>query len=102
MPPTSKQVNHFCYNIGPEILTFDQATLYAPILLISWLYLPSILYVLILSLKTFGVKKCIEHFFENPVVFVFPIFTSFFFNHDIESTERRRLGNKKKQSELNP
>jgi hypothetical protein len=89
IPPTPEQENHFCYNIGTEIVTLNQATLYFPIFGISVLYLPSILFVLILSLKSIRFRKLIETFFEDPVLYLFPIFTSFYFNHAIETTNRK-------------
>ena len=67
----------FCANA--EILNFDTATLYAPLFMICILYLPSFLCVLILSFRFFGWKKWREQFFENPVLFIFPIWTSFSF-----------------------
>ena len=66
-------------HILPEILTFKQATLYAPIILITILYLPPFLYVLKISFKFFGSKNWVKNFFENPVLFIFPLLTSFSF-----------------------
>ena len=94
LPPTSTQENQFCYNRGPDIVTFNQVTLYFPIFLISLLYLPAILYVLMLSLNTISAKKYIDKFFEDPVLYLFPIFTSFYFNHTIETTKIKEKGNK--------
>ena len=76
----------FCSSAGPEILTFRQATLYAPLLLISMVYLPSIIYILIININIFGLKKFFEKFFENPLLFIFPLFTSFSFNKIVEKT----------------
>ena len=82
----SKSISTFCYNTGPEILTFQQATLYAPLFLISMVFFPSILYILIINVNIFGFKKFFEKFFENPLLFIFPLFTSFSFNKIVEKT----------------
>ena len=94
IPPTPDQENQFCYNIGPDIVTFTQGTLYIPIFFISLLYLPSIFFVLMLSLKSFSLKKIVEKFVEDPVLYLFPIFTSFYFDHTIETNKIKDLGNK--------
>ena len=53
----------FCIN--PEILSFDTAALYAPLLMISPLYFPSFSYVLYLSLRFFGARQLPRRFLEN-------------------------------------
>ena len=48
-----------------------------------------------LSLKSISFRKLIEQFFQDPVLYVFPIFTSFYFNHTIETNKRKeKKGNK--------
>jgi hypothetical protein len=89
-----RPINQFCYDIGTELLTFNQGTLHIPIFFISLLYLPSIFFVLMLSLKSFSVKKIFEKFFEDPVLYLFPIFTSFYFDHTIETNKIKDFGNK--------
>ena len=83
--------------IHPEILTFKQATLYAPIILITILYLPSFFYVLKISFKFFGSKNWFKNFFENPVLFIFPLLTSFSF---YEILTESRLKPQKKTQEI--
>ena len=83
---TYTEKTRFCKSAGPEILTFTQATLYAPLFLISMIFLPSILYILIVNINIFGFKKFLERFFENPLLFIFPLFTSFSFNKIVENT----------------
>ena len=83
---TYTEKTRFCKSAGPEILTFTQATLYAPLFLISMVFLPSILYILIVNINIFGFKKFLERFFENPLLFIFPLFTSFSFNKIVENT----------------
>ena len=87
-PGTYNQVEYFfCYNRGPEILTFNQATVAAPLILISFLYLPSVIYVLILSFRFNGSKNFFEKLFKNPVLFLFPLLTSFSFYKIVERNE---------------
>ena len=64
---------------NPEILNFDTATLYAPLSVISLLFLPSFFYVLFLSIRYFGWKLWLVKFLENPIMFILPIWTSFSF-----------------------
>ena len=88
-------VEFFCSNEGPEILTFDQATLYMPLCLICILYLPSIIYVLKINISIFGLKALWEKFFENPVLFLFPLFTSFSFHKIVQETRKEIFEMKK-------
>ena len=76
-----KDQKDFCSD--PEFLNFDIATLYAPLLMIALLYLPSCLYVLNLNLKYFGCKQFVNKFFENPVLCIVPIWTSFSFYNNL-------------------
>ena len=39
---------------NPELMTFNQATLVAPLFLISVLFLPTLFYVLVQSIKFYG------------------------------------------------
>ena len=47
-----------------------------------------------LSLKSISLRKLIEKFFDDPVLYLFPVFESFYFNHTIETTKSKDLGNK--------
>ena len=77
--------NHFCNE--PAMLSFNLATFTAPILFISLLYLPSFFYVLRISFKLFGFQNWMNKFFENPVLFILPLFTSFSFFQILEVEE---------------
>lgn len=66
----------------PEVLSFTQATLYFPIVLISAIYLPAVLYVVHIQISLHGWKAWFGKTFENPLFFVFPIFTSICFNEN--------------------
>jgi hypothetical protein len=59
----------------------------APLILISFLFLPSVIYVLILSLRFNGSKNFFEKLFKNPVLFLFPLLTSFSFYKIVERKE---------------
>ena len=71
----------FC---SSEPLTFTQATLYAPVVLLMFLYLPAFLYVCFLSYRFYGGSKFISGVIENPVYFIFPIVTNISF-YELES-----------------
>ena len=86
--PETKGWKEFCIN--QDILSFDTATLYAPLLMISLLYFPSFLYVLYLSLRFFGARQLPLRFLENPVLFIFPVWTSFSFYKVLKKTGTER------------
>ena len=65
-----------------EVLSFTQATLYFPIVLISAIYLPAVLYVVHIQISLHGWRAWFGKTFENPLFFVFPIFTSICFNEN--------------------
>ena len=56
-------------------MSFNMATLYAPLILISLLYLPTIIYTIFLGVNFHGWKNCIFQTLNNPVYFIFPIMT---------------------------
>ena len=62
-----------------EMLSFTMATLYIPLILIGLLYLPSVLYVVKISVSLFGWRGWLGKTLENPVFFILPIFTSLSF-----------------------
>ena len=55
------------------------ATLYAPLFLISLLYLPTIIYTIVLGVNFHGWNNWIRQTLNNPVYFIFPILTSMSF-----------------------
>lgn len=72
-----------------EFLTFTEATLIAPLIYLTLLYLPSVLYVLYNSWKFYD--SAIVLTLDNPAFFIFPIFTciSFYETEDLQHGERR-------------
>ena len=60
-------------------MSFTTATLYAPIFLISILYLPTVIYIIILAINFHGWNNWISQTLNNPVHFIFPILTSISF-----------------------
>ena len=60
-------------------MSFTSATVYAPISLISILYLPSIISTIVIGINFYGWKKWISQTLNNPVYFILPILTSMSF-----------------------
>ena len=80
----------FCGTENP--LTFTEATVYAPLILISILYLPTMIYVILISIRFYGFKKWISEIINEPVYFIFPILTSLsFYGNSAESNFRENL-----------
>ena len=75
----------FC--LSPNPLTMTQAALVVPILILVLLYVPTILYVLVLSVC--NAKKGMR-VIDHAILFIFPIFTNLYFNFksDISASER--------------
>ena len=78
---TSKCITHAKCFLQDEniVLTFTAATLYAPLFLISLLYLPTIIYIIGLGIKFYGLKRWLFETLNNPVFFIFPILTNMSF-----------------------
>ena len=75
--PTNS-ANYFCNGFANP-LSFTEATVYAPLILILILYLPTITYIIFKGIGFYGLKNCINEMINDPVYFIFPIFTSFSF-----------------------
>ena len=67
----------FCQAANP--LTFTQATLVAPLIILTLLLLPTILYVFVLSLC--HAKKGMA-VIDHAILFIFPIFTNLYYNFE--------------------
>ena len=70
-----------------EVLTFTEATVVAPLILITFLYLPTILYVTKISIRFYGWKNWMTNVLNDPVYFIFPILTSMSFYGKPKSSE---------------
>ena len=60
-------------------MSFTEATVYAPLILIVVLYLPTMIYIVFISIRFYGLKNWINDIFNDPVYFLFPILTSLSF-----------------------
>ena len=60
-------------------MTFTQATVYAPLILILLLYLPTIIYIVVISIRFYGLTKWLTETLNDPVYFIFPILTNMSF-----------------------
>ena len=65
----------------PSPLTFTQATLLAPLAILAILYVPTILYVLILSICNAKKGMVVS---DHAILFIFPIFTNLYYNFKSE------------------
>ena len=63
----------------PELITFTQATLYFPLLYLALLFLPTIIYVEIISSRKYGLKKVTGKIVENTVFSIFAVVTNISF-----------------------
>ena len=71
-------------------MRFNQATVIAPTMLITFLYLPTVVCVLCQSIRFYGWRKWVTGVLDDPILFIFPILTSMSFykkadNQDITS-----------------
>ena len=63
----------------PELLTFTQATLYFPLVYVALLFLPTMVYVLFISYRKYGIKKMFQKFVDNTVFSIFAVVTNLSF-----------------------
>ena len=92
--PPSKEPNEFCHT---ELLSFTEAFLMAPICQIISLYLPSLIYIIYISIKFYGWRNYLSCILEDPIYFIFPFFTNISFykipdKTKEEHTELRDVG----------
>ena len=72
----------------PNPLTLTQATLVVPVLILFLLYVPNMLYVLVLNFcKATKGMRMIDH----AILFIFPIFTNMYFNFTSDRLQERGL-----------
>ena len=92
----SNEPNRFC---EPQILTMKEATLYAPVIVLSVLYLPTLIYVSIVSVKKVN-KSMKVH--DLALLFIFPIFTNMYFIKAANKPEFFTFNSKKPRSQSEP
>ena len=80
-------------------MSFTAATVYLPIVLISLLYLPTIIYTIVVGIKFSGGKNWIFQTLNNPVYFIFPILTSMSFYGKPKKNIEEEEGNKASNDE---
>ena len=73
-----------------EVLTFTEATLIFPLIMIAILYLPSIFYIAYASLKFYGKEKWSTSILADPVHFIFPLFTCISFYHRKDNIHHKK------------
>ena len=64
-----------------DVLTFTEATLIIPLFMLVILYLPSILYICIISFKFYRGERWSREVLADPILFIFPLFTCISFYH---------------------
>ena len=74
-------------------MSFTNATVYAPIVLISLLYLPTLFYTIVVGIKFYGRRKWIFETLNNPVYFIFPILTNMSFYGKPKNDIKKEEGN---------
>ena len=82
-------------------ITFTAATLYGPLLLISFLYLPTLIYITFLGVRFYGWRKWLVETLNDPVYFVFPFLTSMSFYGEPGATSEDGLPCSKNDIMLN-
>ena len=60
----------------PQLLTFDQATLHFPVLMLSLLFLPSIICAFVFSVWNSGLKSWSDNFVQKVVLLLFAVMTN--------------------------
>ena len=69
-------------------MSFTDVTVYLPLMLIALMYLPTIIYTIVLGIQFHGWKNWIFQTLNDPVYFIFPVLTSISFygkeKNDIE------------------
>ena len=71
----------------PDVLSFTQATLYAPLIIIFVLYFPTVIYIFYISIRFHGFKSWVAKVMDNPSYFIFPLLTciSFYKRPDLQT-----------------
>ena len=79
-----------------NVLSFTEATVYAPLILIIILYLPTMIYIVFISIRFYGLQSWINEIIYDPVYFLFPILTSLSFYEKTKLKDREYQGKDRK------
>ena len=79
-----------------NVLSFTEATVYAPLILIIILYLPTMIYIVFISIRFYGLQNWINQIIYDPVYFLFPILTSLSFYEKTKLKDREYQGKDRK------
>ena len=60
----------------PQLLTFDQATLYFPLIMLALLFLPSIICAFVFSVWNSGLQSWSDNFVQKAVLLLFAVMTN--------------------------
>ena len=86
-------------NDGPQLLTFNQATLYLPLLILGFIFLPSIISAFFISVWSRGLKSWTENFVQNIVLLLFAVMSSMsYFSTGSESRKQKTKKRPRSQS----
>ena len=77
-----KNPEQFC---GTELLTFTEATIYAPITIIILTFVPHYAYLTFCSIKFYGWRNWVSGVLDNPIYYIFSMFTNISFYEYAES-----------------
>ena len=75
----------------PQVLTFDQATLYAPLIILTLLFLPSIICAFVCSIWETGFRSWSRNFVKNTVLFLFAVMSNMsYFSSQLCKNENKK------------
>ena len=81
-------------NDGPQLFTFNQATLYIPLLILGFIFLPSIISAFFFSVWSRGLKSWTANFVQNFVLLLFAVMSSM--SYFSAGSENRKQKTKKR------
>ena len=76
-----KNPKEFCRT---ELMTFTEATIYAPVTIIVMIFFPTFSYLTYCSIKFYGWKNWVSGVLDNPTYYIFSIFTNISFYEYME------------------
>ena len=76
-----KNPEQFCKT---ELMTFTEATIYAPITIIVFTFFPHYAYLTFCSIKFYGWRNWVSGVLDNPIYYIFSMFTNISFYEYVE------------------